>query len=112
MPTQTPPFLSFVNQWDADISADYTCMQGSIQASLKQLFSIFGPSECIEHPSVRHHWRLRFGDGIVATIYSWGDTSHIGPDDVYDWRIGGVSGVAVSRVHQVFRDAMGFRLAA
>lgn len=103
--------MKFKTHNDAAIDTDYTSLQGSIQATLGQLIKAFGRPLIGRDMRVPREWHLKFDDGTVATIYLW---KREVPEfnDVVDFRIGGVSPLAVTRVHQAFRTSEGLRASA
>lgn len=87
-------------------NADYTSLQGSIQASKAELVKTFGPAAISIEPKINDLWTIQFADGTLAVIYDW--KAAVRPDaESYNWRIGGHHPGAVSRVHEAYRAAHG-----
>lgn len=87
-----------------------TSMQGSIQATMKELTRAFGNPQASAHSRSTTCWDILFEDGTVATIYDWGKDEWSGaprPDSVVFWHIGGKDRRAVYLVHQQFRSLNG-----
>lgn len=52
-----------------DISGEI--LQGSIKASYAELCKVFGPAMKGDSEKTDVQWLIRFGDGTIATIYTW-----------------------------------------
>lgn len=103
--------MNFTTHNTAAINTDYTSLQGSIQATLGQLIKAFGRPFIGRDLKVPREWHIQFADDTVATIYLWRrEVPEL--NDVVDFRIGGKTPLAVSRVHQAFRVSEGLRASA
>src|SRR5574340_481050 len=80
---------------------------GTMQAQRRHLTEVFGPPivDGDERQGVWFEWRMRFGDGMIATVYCWREPNPPAADEVITWRIGGQSVYAMHRVHEAFRSA-------
>lgn len=96
--------MKFTTHNQHRVSLGGTLMVGTIQAQLCQLTRAFG-QPMSNDPRVAAEWRLRFEDGLVASIYCWNQELP-GQTEVITWRIGGAGQFMVARVHEAFRSAV------
>lgn len=82
-----------------------TLMIGTMQAQLRQLTAVFGQPLTNTDPRVAAEWRIRFSDGMVASIYTWNQPLPE-QDEVIVWRIGAAAQFMVARVHEAFREGL------
>lgn len=105
---------NFITHREAVIDLDFTSLQGTIQATMRQMVKAFG--QPVEQPLDKRasaEWSLQFSDGTVASIYTWKRERPSEDDPIpVSFFIGGNSGHAVSLVHQAFRKSEGLRAAA
>lgn len=101
-------FLTHLNKPTIDVTG--THLQGTIQASLTQLFVVFGaPLKALPGgDNINYIWHLEFADGAIATVYDW-NRACTGPHERVTWNIGGKSIEAVGLVHDAFRAAHDFK---
>jgi hypothetical protein len=96
--------MKFTTHNQHRVGLNGTMMVGTMQAQLRQLTQVFG-QPMSNDPRVAAEWRLRFDDGLVASIYTWNQPLPE-QDAVATWRIGGAGQFMVARVHEVFRSAV------
>jgi len=102
---------SFITHNDSsDININFTQLQGTIQASQRQLEAAFGaPATPANGDNVTTTWNILFADDVVATLYDWGKRN-VDPAETIVWNIGGRAPhgrEAVELVHARFREANG-----
>ena len=82
---------------------------GTIDASYKEICSLFGKPMSYESKKVDATWVVKFSDGTVASIYNWKDgKAHLGAEgtpveQIKHWHIGGL-GSAASTLVQITLD--------
>lgn len=96
--------MKFITHNQHRVGLTGTMMVGTMQAQLRQLTQVFGEPMSGD-PKVAAEWRLKFADGLVASIYTWNQPLPE-QDDVTVWRIGGAGQFMVARVHEAFRSAV------
>jgi len=73
--------------------ANFTSLQGYVDATRQQLVAVFGEPEPIESSDgkVTTEWIIEFADKTIATIYDYKRYELGAPkdDEVYEWHIGG-----------------------
>ena len=96
--------LQFTTHNDGEIEFHGTCLQGRIDATFKELSSIFGEPHEGDGYKVDAEWDVRFGDGTVATVYNWKDGPNYNGADgtpvehITDWHVGGIDRKAFERI--------------
>jgi len=101
------------NTCAAPINTNGTSLHGYINATRKQLETVFGaPVEYGEDDGdgkVTTTWDIQFVDGTVATLYDWKRDEAGAPeaDEIIDWHIGGMGIGSVPKVHEAFRVTHG-----
>lgn len=92
--------LKFKTHNEKKINRIGTCLQGYVDISYSKLVQMFGEPQIMEE-KVRAIWILQFHDGEIATIYDY--KSHVTPENVTDWHIGGNREVVVGRVSRILK---------
>lgn len=73
--------------------ANFTSLQGSVDATRDELVAVFGEPHPIESSDgkVTTEWIIEFEDKTIATIYDWKRYELGAPksDELYEWHIGG-----------------------
>jgi hypothetical protein len=97
--------MSFTTHNTAPIECEGgTWLQGVLTAKYQELVDLFGKPGESDGYKVDAEWRIRFEDGVIATVYNWKDgKNYCGKDgtpteQIESWHIGGTSTKAVDRV--------------
>ena len=73
--------------------ANFTSIQGYVDATRDQLVAVFGEPHPVEFldGKITTEWIIEFADKTIATIYDWKRYSLGAPkdDELYEWHIGG-----------------------
>jgi hypothetical protein len=83
-----------------------TSLVGYVDATYEDLCRAFGEPTLYGSgdDKVDFEWKLRFEDGVCATIYNWKDYDggyRCRNGEVYNWHIGGYNRLAVANVLEV-----------
>lgn len=87
---------------------DGTSLKGYVTTTFNKLVAAFG-EPCVhlapsQYEKVTIEWKLRFTNGVIATIYDWKGYGWQPTGDVeYEWKIGSYSSQAVALV----KDTLG-----
>lgn len=91
----------FVTHNDSYIETSGTGKVGSVQARYSDLVRLFGEpeKESTGREHFRVNWTIRWRDGIVATVYDWGE-KQVPLEEVRSWNVGGESILSLWRVQE------------
>lgn len=83
-----------------------TSLKGTIDASFNELVETFGQPCLLEPPNpyekVTTEWKLKFENGVVATIYDWKNYGYVAPrDKKVTWHVGGFNSEALTQVKNI-----------
>jgi hypothetical protein len=98
--------MKFRTHTAGPINSQMTSMQGTIQATLLELTSVFGRPFANDPATTgksNYRWQIMWDDETVATIYDW-HQPEFGPNDTIAWHIGGYTSKVRDMVHEEFRQ--------
>ena len=78
---------------------EFSSNQGSVVTTYKHLVSVFGPPHCEGDDKTTVEWRVKFSDGVLASIYDW--KAYKTPKGLFNWSIGGYDKKASENVKMV-----------
>ena len=85
-------------------------LEGSIQATRRELERAFGAPILGGGEKVTCHWQLVLTRGdeasVVATVYDWKRHDAPALDEVCSWHVGGHSRYAAELLHAAFRQSL------
>jgi|TARA_R110001583_G_scaffold54311_1_gene166427 hypothetical protein len=92
----------FTTTLSGPISLGGACLQGYLNIEYSNLISTFGNPTLRGHGKVDWEWIIKFSNGCIATIYNWkngpGYGVDVGPEEIYEWNVGGFSNQALENV--------------
>jgi len=103
--------MTYITHNDSDIDTNGTGRFGNLQATYKELTSLFGEPHTADDYKVDAEWDVQFDDGTVATIYNYKNGfNYCGKDgirtqQITKWHVGGMSMNASIKV-QITLDLM------
>lgn len=103
--------MNFRTHNEGPINTHMTQLQGYIQGTLLEMTRAFGKPRAGADGSF-FYWQVLWPDGVVATIYDWGQPQAPEVNDVIGWHVGGHDRATAERLHAAFRFAQPMQQAA
>lgn len=95
-------------QTGPSINANGTSLKGKLVSTREELTKVFGKPEFYgEGNKITVEWKIKFDNGLIATIYDWKRYEKGLPseNELYEWHIGGMSYDVVSLVRDMIHRA-------
>lgn len=99
--------MKFATHNQGPVGVDGTRLIGTMQAQVFELERVFGPSmsPTSDPDKITHEWRIKFEDGMLASVYTWNQPEPT-KGEVVVWRVGARGVFALPRVHEAFRAGL------